>query len=395
MDLRRKVEQRLLDTPEKNIVLELSTSFGKSLLALKKLKQLHDKNPNGKILIVIPRLVLKDNWIEEIHKWDYDFLLESITFVTYISFPSKVNKEWFIILMDEAHHLSERCKEALNAIHTEYRIFLSATISQTLGQYIVNKYWRSREWIKVDAMEAMKGGVLPAPKIIFYPLVLDNKIADQIYYPNKQYEKVKKKKIYPYSSRWDAKRKNEGAYGLQCTRRQYYDELSGLIDWAKEKEGAKNLWLFLCNKRLKYLSSIKTSAVKYLCDIYKGHRMIVFCNSIHESKSLRIPCINSKIGIGNLRRFNNKLINAVSAVEMLNEGINIKDCQIGIFGAINSSQILQVQKVGRLLRHKEPIIVIPYYKNTREEEIVNRWFEKYDKRLISYKTIPGYEDNKH
>ena len=42
-----------------------------------------------------------------------------------------------------------------------------------------------------------------------------------------------------------------------------------------------------------------------------------------------------------------------------------------------------IQKLGRLLRHPSPILIIPYYKNTRDEEIVNKMLENYNPELVS------------
>ena len=38
--------------------------------------------------------------------------------------------------------------------------------------------------------------------------------------------------------------------------------------------------------------------------------------------------------------------------------------------------------VKRILRHKSPVIIIPYFKNTREEELVQKMIEEYDKDSI-------------
>jgi superfamily II DNA or RNA helicase len=73
---------------------------------------------------------------------------------------------------------------------------------------------------------------------------------------------------------------------------------------------------------------------------------------------------------------------------MLNEGVNLVDCKLGMFAALNSSKILQKQKLGRLLRHKEPIIVIPYYVATRDEELVNEMKKDYNPDLIQEVTHP-------
>lgn len=62
--------------------------------------------------------------------------------------------------------------------------------------------------------------------------------------------------------------------------------------------------------------------------------------------------------------------------------VNLTDCRVGIFCNLNSSEIVVKQRVGRILRHKAPIIVIPFYKFTREEELVEKMMEEYNKDRI-------------
>ena len=68
---------------------------------------------------------------------------------------------------------------------------------------------------------------------------------------------------------------------------------------------------------------------------------------------------------------------------MLCEGANLTNCQVGIFVSINSSEVMTIQKNGRLLRHREPIIFIIYYKDTREEELVQDMLVNYNPELIT------------
>ena len=49
-----------------------------------------------------------------------------------------------------------------------------------------------------------------------------------------------------------------------------------------------------------------------------------------------------------------------------------------------------VQKTGRILRHKEPVIIIPYYVGTREEELKDKMLENYNPELIE--TITNIND---
>ena len=75
-------------------------------------------------------------------------------------------------------------------------------------------------------------------------------------------------------------------------------------------------------------------------------------------------------------------INHITACNILNEGVNLTNCRIGIFCNLNSSEIVVKQRVGRILRHKSPIIIIPYFKDTREEELVEKMIEEYNPELI-------------
>lgn len=62
--------------------------------------------------------------------------------------------------------------------------------------------------------------------------------------------------------------------------------------------------------------------------------------------------------------------------------VNLTNCRIGIFCNLNSSEIVVKQRVGRILRHKSPIIILPYFKDTREEELVEKMIEEYSKDSI-------------
>lgn len=88
--LRQELLQKVLDTKLNNIVLELATGVGKTRIALEKINQLYGYNPQIKILIVVPRNVLIQNWKDEFHKWGYAHILPRVTFTTYISLPKHV-----------------------------------------------------------------------------------------------------------------------------------------------------------------------------------------------------------------------------------------------------------------------------------------------------------------
>lgn len=62
--------------------------------------------------------------------------------------------------------------------------------------------------------------------------------------------------------------------------------------------------------------------------------------------------------------------------------VNLTNCRIGIYATLNSSERMIIQKLGRLLRHPNPIIIIPYFVATRDEEIINKMCENYNPELV-------------
>lgn len=376
---RQKIDSILDSINNKEILLELITGYGKTKLAL---DYSVNKKPNN-ILIVIPKLVLIDSWKKEIIKWKYNEYLDKVEFTTYISLHKYCDKQYDVIIFDECHHISDRCKEILPNIKSKYKLFLSATISLSLKWWLKDTYPDIYS-IKTTIKDAVDNKVLPDPKLILIPLHLDYKDNTEVLV-----KKNKTNKTFvecEYKDRWQYLRTN--SVKIKCTPYQYYNELSSEIEFWKKKafyqEFAKNKWLSLCGERLKWLSNQKNSIIIELLTKLKDNRVLTFCSTIKQATLLGSNCINSE-NVNNdsiLNNFNTDKIKHITAVNMLDEGININDCQIGLFANINSSERLTVQRIGRILRHNEPIIIFPYYKNTREEEIVNKIIESYNPELI-------------
>ena len=84
------IRDEITQVTSPNILCELPTSFGKSRIALDIIKNrfpyvdYYKANDNQlHILIVIPRLVLIQNWKDEFEKWG---MKEYLPFVTFVNF---------------------------------------------------------------------------------------------------------------------------------------------------------------------------------------------------------------------------------------------------------------------------------------------------------------------
>lgn len=386
---REEVRDEILKLTNPNILCELPTSFGKTKIALDLLKtRLPEKDctSNTRILVVIPRLVLIDNWKDEFKKWGMESYLPYVEFVTYVSFPKKAGLDlWDMVIFDEVHHLSARCRECLDTFTMHYCIMLSATVGRDMKKELLMLFPDLYVY-KVSTKQAIEEDILPDPKVYLIPLVLNNSLTNFEIVKNKS-QKVEL--VIPYAQRFNyAKIKNRKIV-IKCTQRQYYDDMSSMIDWYKRKSfGSKaltNLFLRKSGERLKWLSDQKSAYVKTILSYTKNQRTLTFCNGIPQTEELGKYCINSKNKASeeNLHKFNEGIVNHITACNMLDEGMNLVNCRVGVYAVLNSSERMIKQKLGRLLRHPNPVIIIPYFKGTRDEEIVKKMLEDYNPELVS------------
>ena len=381
---REEVRDRILGVKNPNILLELPTSMGKSKLGL---DILNKREPTGRVLIVVPRLILIGNWKEEIHKWGYDKYLPQITFVTYMSLPKKAGN-WDLVIFDECHHLSERCQEALGSFTIKYAILLSATVSDSYKKDF-SLLFNDLYCFKYTMRKAMDLSILPDPKVFLLPLTLNSTASNCILVkrPKGQTPAIR----VNYSDRWSAQRDYpKHRLEIICTQAQYIAELDNNISYWKRRflagsEMAKNKWLHLCGERLKWLANQKNPTVLAILDKLKNERTLTFCNSIEQTQILGDYSINSsnKDTATNLEAFNNGRLNHITACNMLNEGMNLVNCRVGVYANLNSSDTLVIQRLGRLLRHDQPVIILPYFKGTREEELIGKMTDNCSDELIT------------
>lgn len=361
----------------KYLILELITGMGKTKVAIDLINHIcdrvfrNDECPTT-ILILVAKTVHKQTWKDEIEKWG-GIKSDYITIECYESLKNYENSCFDVVVADEMQHLSEARIDVLETIHiNESFIGLSATIKRDMRDYFI--YNHKAEVIKCGLKEAVEDEVLPEPTVYLLPLTLD-------------------------TTNYTYKAKKFGR-DIITTQKGYYDSVSSLIKWYKNKyfdsenERIKNLWLSTAGKRLKWCAEQKEALVLSLLDKFKNYKTLTFCSSIEQSERLGKYNITSKnkASVKNLEMFNLNKIKHITACNILNEGVNLTNCRIGIFCNLNSSEIVVKQRVGRILRHKSPIIIIPYFKDTREEELVEKMIEEYSKDSII--TIDNINDIK-
>ena len=383
------------------LLLEAATGTGKTAISLQLcnhlLKYRIGKRGIVNILILVAKRVHKQTWKEEIEKWGgihHSTADINICMECYESLKNHCQEHWDIILADEVHHIGSDIRlDFLKTMRFNFFIGLSATIPRKLKMLF--KYRYHSEVVSCNLVEAIEDDILPEPRILLYPLMLDNRNSTEIWETHKNapgptvyadYRDIKKYKF-----------KNVHAV-IRCTQKQKLIEFDNIIKFFKDKymttrnPGMERSWLFQAGKRLEYLADIKMPIVKDIIRHLKNYRTITFCKTIEQAEAAGKYCIHSKNADADkiYEDFNNKKINHITAVNILNENANLVDCKYAIFCNFSSSEICMPQRLGRSLRHKSPVIIFPYYAGTREEEIVQKYLEGFNKNYI--KTIHSIQE---
>lgn len=380
---REEVKEDIIKLNNTHLLCILPTGYGKTKIALEYTAKY---NP-VKILIVIPYNTLIKNWEDEIKKWNFNF---TPVYSTYRSIDKHLDVDWDVVIFDECHHITERVAEIVHYLNTKRSVMLSATVSKEVLFRIKDIYSDLKEY-KVKMREAIDNKVLPDPTIILLKLQLsDSKMTSFTIHPKAKGPLVQGnlKNYFKYNTLY----KNNPVQ-INCTQKKYIEWLDNQIYYYKFKffkdkqEYIKNKWLQLCNQRLKALSTFKEELIKeQLETTLNSYRTLTFCSSIKQTEFISKNCLHSNHDKEKndeiLKKFNSKKINHITSCAMLDEGQNLVDCQLGIYVNISASDRLIIQRLGRLLRHENPYIYIPYFEGTRETEIVSKMLENYNKNKI-------------
>lgn len=372
----------------KFLLLELATGYGKTKLSLDLVNHLIATKYKGKkvsMLLLVAKTVHKQTWKDEMRKWG-GVEVDTLTVECYESFKNHQYEYYDIVVADECHHLnSDKRLDILKTVSYGNFIGLSATIPQKLKMYF--KYEYHAEVVSCDLVEAIDSDILPEPQIILLPLQVDNTKATETIEINPK----AKGKVYhgDFSKLWSYRKMKVHAI-ITCTPKQKLGDMNNQILFAKNRyqrtrqDFLRNKWLFDCGERIKFLANLKNDVVLQILGKLKKERSITFCKTIEQAEKLGKHCIHSKNPNSDdiYKNFNARIINHIASVNVLNEGANLVDCKYAVFANYSASEICSAQRIGRSLRHKSPIILMPYYEGTREQEIIEEMLEDFNPDAI-------------
>ena len=381
-EIQQKAVELMRGTPL--LILQWATGCGKSKAAIDIIKDLATHN----VLLAVAEIAHRENWKKEFLKWGLP-LDTGIVIETYASLKNHKGEKYDLIILDEAHHAgSDLRMEILEEIETEKVLALSSTLPSDMWFKLGQLYGRRMSSFKVSLQEAIDWGILPEPKLYLIPMTLDNTHLSQIIVEEWGTKAKRRTVKCSISERWTYM-KDKATYPhmrleIECTELQKYIHLSDKIEfWKKQffrtrNEGVKNKWLQFGSERKRYLGSLKDQKAQEVLDLIKDKRYICFCSSIEQAERLGGDnSIHSKKkgSLNTIEDFNSKEIDNLFAIGMIQEGQNLVDIEVGVIIQLDGQERAFVQKSGRAMRADEPLLFILYYKDTRDEEYLQKALE--------------------
>lgn len=384
MELYEWQEKALIEVfAKKKLLVEVATGAGKTKFAIEFLKIWTEKNPDSRILIVVPKIViLEQTWLKDLAKNGfgpnkvgvyYSSAKEySNIMLTTMASVTKVNIELFdTIIIDEVHNMmTKRLMEIIEKEKFDKMIGLSATIDQK--DY---RHWgliRAFDFniFKYDTKQAIDDNIISGMSFIniglpFDDMELRGKYAEIQGHITMMNHAIRAKRFKGESSSVERVAMYKSVNERNDIVYSYPTKMEKTIDIVKENIGKK---IIIFNQR----NEISTKLYWMLHDV-DGARAVIVNSSIKK--------LQQHI---NINKFASGEANIMLASISLDEGYNLPNIDIALLLSGNSTSRQTIQRIGRVLRKAkgkdEAKVYQIYLKDSCEQK-------HSDKRASFFKTI--------
>lgn len=317
--------------------LVAATGFGKTyttILVIKKLLELNQVYP--KTIIVVPTLILKDHWISELNKHK----IPAMVYV--INTASKLDMECELLVIDEVHTAAaETFKLVFECIKYSKLFNLTATIE------------------RLDGLHTLLLEKAPIIDIITLKECLDNKWISpyQVYNLEVPFSN-EEQKIY---------NKVDNAFKYYAMKLGYGNSFDTAKQWLANgtsiEKGIAGAYYNSMRKRKQLITenSAKIIVTNEIINKFIDSKYIVFSEAISFVDSL-IKLNDTCVGIHSKmsKKLQKEAMNAfndgrtkkrgIASCKALSAGLDIPELDLGIRASFNSSKLINIQSIGRILR---------------------------------------------
>lgn len=328
------------------------TGVGKTVIAIKCIKKLLNKYPNISILILVPTELLKNQWIEELKKWE---VCANIA-VKVMMGASKKEYKCDLLIIDEAHRINSMLiANTFKVVKYKLILGLTATFERLDGRHeILAQYAPVCDTITLQ--EALTNGWVS--KYTDY-VVLINVNDIEIY---KQYNKEFVQHFEFFQFDFNKAMSMIGPQGLRnrlllrdqiCPNGSKEEKSKILKDITYHATG----FIRSIQNRKKFVQNhpeklrIAEEIIKYRPD----QKIITFSANTKIAESFSSGYIytgkeGKKKNKITLEEFSKLPSGCLHSVKLAEEGMNLPDLSVGIMLGVNSSKTKAIQTLGRVIR---------------------------------------------
>lgn len=328
-----------------------ATGVGKTRIAIKCIQKVRSKYPTTSILILVPTELLKNQWIEELDKWELNINIK----VQVMMGASKREYQCDMLIIDEAHRInSELIANVFKVVKYKLILGLTATFERLDGRHeILAKYAPVCDTITME--EALLNGWISKYKDFVVLIDVDD---IDLY---KSYNKSFTESFEFFNFDFNKAMSMIGQFGLK-NKLAYRDELCK-GDESKKKEILKLINYHASNfirsiqSRKKFVQehSEKLRIAEKIIEHRKNSKIITFSANTKIAESFSTGFVytgkegkkKNRITLEEFSSLNSGVLNTVKLAE---EGMNLPDLSVGIMLGVNSSKTKAVQTLGRVVR---------------------------------------------
>lgn len=308
-------------------LLAMCTGSGKSRVPILYAKD--KKNKVKKIAVIVPTELLRDDgWKSEFKKWKATSLYKNTEMLCYASASKIKGNEYDLVILDEAHNITELSSTFFKNNSIRDIIALTATPPEKEEKQELLSLLGLETVYELSLEEGISLGIVAPVNIHLIYTTLE--------------EKAKTVKMG-----------NKDRYFMQ-TEKKAYEYYTQCVDYCYETNRYDKLKFQILNRtRFIYNLQSKKEAAEELLDTISDERNIIFCGSVAQAEDLCPFNFHYKSGKRDLNSFINMEIDQLSCVNSLNEGHNLPNIDNAVIVQLNSNALNLIQRIGRVCRWRE------------------------------------------
>lgn len=384
-----------------------ATGFGKTYLGVLSALEIRERYPGGKIVVVVPRIPLVEEWKNAFERAGLDNY-EVLVVNTAVKRIKKEPIECLHKIFDEGHHYSDgkEFPKVKRGIHSKTALMLSAYMESEPPYPIIDQ---------VSKKECLRNGWVSDHEIynLAVPLTEEElKDYERIHGSFKHYESLLGGKFRAFSRAAEYRKfiqiKKEpenfliNKYSNKAFKRSYIEKLynSGKVDdlskyrepssseieayYSKARMAVVYFQQMNLRKKLLCQAENKIYAIRDILEAFSERKAVIFSehrkfadsvNEVVDNSYLYHSGRTDKQNREALEAFKNVERSTIISAKSLNEGVNVPDCSLGIAAAGNSKILDNIQREGRIIRKqndKRALFINLFVPDTQDE----KWLKK-------------------